>query len=187
MGESASAESLVLTEVPVMNLSAVFRGLGFAAFLGATSVAVAITYTNPTTIKINDSTTPPTTAALYPSTIQVSGFGPGFTISKLTVTIKDFRHHYPDDVDMLLVSPTGQKMVIWSEVGGSGANAVGCMDPACTNSVSGVTITLDDAAAFVLPDSAKLTTGTFRPTNIAAGDTFPGAPTGFVNAAPAGA
>jgi subtilisin-like proprotein convertase family protein len=98
-------------------------------------------------------------ASPYPSNITVSGFT-GIA-NKVTVSLKNFNHTYPDDVDVLLVSPTGQKMIIMSDVGG---------DNAITNNV---TITLDDAAAGLLPNATVITTGTYRPTNIGAGDVFP--------------
>src|SRR3954467_7840117 len=81
-------------------------------------LALADVFSNPAPILIpgagsnGDTTGVP--AGLYPSTINVSGLPP--SIAFLTVTINDFRDHYPDDVDILLVSPTGKKMVIWSDV-----------------------------------------------------------------------
>jgi hypothetical protein len=82
-------------------------------------------------------------ATPYPSQIVVSNMSG--TISKLQVTISQFWHNFPGDVDMLLVSPAGQKMVIWSRAGDSSTNSdfLG----AATN----ITATLDDAALFPLP------------------------------------
>lgn len=82
-------------------------------------------------------------ATPYPSQIVVSNMSG--TISKLQVTISRFWHNFPGDVDMLLVSPAGQKMVIWSRAGDSSTNSdfLG----AATN----ITTTLDDAAVFPLP------------------------------------
>ena len=82
-------------------------------------------------------------ATPYPSQIVVSNMSG--TISKLQLTISQFWHNFPGDVDMLLVSPAGQKMVIWSRAGDSGTNSdfLG----AATN----ITTTLDDAAVFPLP------------------------------------
>jgi len=96
-------------------------------------------------------------ATPYPATVEVSGL-PGNT-TKVTVGLNMFNHTFPDDVDVLLVSPTGQKVVIFSDVGGS-------------TDVVNLNFTLDDAAAMALPDSGPLVSGTFRPTNIGLTDTF---------------
>jgi hypothetical protein len=147
------------------------------------------TFTNAAQVTINDSASPPTLATPYPSDIAVSGLTG--TLTQVTVTINDFRHHFPDDVDMLLVGPTGAKFVMWSDVGG--ITAIGCVDDPCTMSSTGVTITLDDAAASLLPDGTTLADGTFRPSDagIAGQDNFPTACSGAAcdtfGAAPSGA
>src|SRR2546426_3882 len=96
----------------------------------------------------------------YPSTIAVSGIGG--TISNVTVTLRNLSHTYTRDIDVLLVGPTGQKVIIMSDAGGGGAN--------------NVTLTLSDAAAAALPLTAVVS-GTFRPTNYVdgsvGGDNFP--------------
>ena len=117
------------------------------------------TFSNFTPITINDAAA----ATPYPSNIAVAGFPAGSTIDKVTVTIHNFSHTFPQDVDMLLVGPGGQNAIIWSDVGGDfGVSADNLL-----------TITLDDAAASFLPDStSQLTPGTFRPTNIVL-DGFP--------------
>jgi subtilisin-like proprotein convertase family protein len=93
----------------------------------------------------------------YPSTISVSGVAG--TVSKVTVTLTGMSHTFPDDIDILLVSPGGQKMILMSDAGGS-------LD------IVGVNLTFDDAGP-ALPDSAQIVSGTFRPTNFGTGDTFP--------------
>lgn len=85
----------------------------------------------------------------YPSTITVpSGLG---VISKVRVALNGFSHTYPDDVDVLLVGPGGQKALLMSDVGG-GSNAVN------------LTLTFDDAGQ-ALPDEDGLASGTYRPTD----------------------
>jgi hypothetical protein len=75
------------------------------------------------------------------------------------VTLTGLTHTYPSDVDILLVGPAGQKVIIMSDVGGS-------------YDISGVTVTLDDAAASSLTTSI-VTSGTYKPTNLgASSDTF---------------
>ncbi|MBL8196606.1 MAG: hypothetical protein JNM06_22630 [Blastocatellia bacterium] len=96
-------------------------------------------------------------ATPYPATVNVSGLAGNTT--KVTVGLNMFNHTFPDDVDVLLVSPTGQKVVIFSDLGGS------------TDAVN-LNFTLDDAAAMALPDNGPLVSGTFRPTNSGLTDTF---------------
>ncbi len=112
-------------------------------------------------------------ASVYPSTVVVSGAGanPSF----LKVTLNGLTHTYPDDIDVLLVGPGGQNLVVLSDVGGSG-------------DVVGIQVILDDNAAGVPPDGGPLAAGTYRPSNVGAGDAFsapaPAGPHG--NPAPAG-
>jgi subtilisin-like proprotein convertase family protein len=142
--------------------------------LGTTTLATQ-SFSNTTAILIpaGQPTTTSGVATPYPSNITVSGVTA--TVTKVTVELKQFNHTFPDDVDVLLVSPTGQKMIIMADTGGS---------PDAVNA----DITLDDAAAALLPDGTVITTGTFRPTNIGTGDTFaapaPAAP--YLSAATAG-
>jgi hypothetical protein len=95
----------------------------------------------------------------------------------MTLTLNGLTHPRPDDIDILLVSPLGQTLVPMSDTGG-------------VNAVSGVTLTLSDSAASLIPDDTTLVTGTFRPTSVNAlgQNAFPSpAPAGpYNNAAPAG-
>jgi subtilisin-like proprotein convertase family protein len=113
-------------------------------------------------------------ASLYPSSIAVSGITG--TVQRVAVRLKGLNHTFPSDVDMLLVSPTGQKMVILSDTIGS------------TDWVN-ITYLLDDTAAALVPSSGTPVSGTFRPTNIGTGDTFPAPapPAPYQNPATAGA
>src|SRR6185503_15011379 len=72
------------------------------------------------TIPDNASGTP------YPSTITVSGITG--TVTKVTVTLSNMSHTFPDDVDVLLVGPGNKKVMLMSDAGG---------DP----DISGVTLT----------------------------------------------
>ena len=93
----------------------------------------------------------------YPSTIAVAGVAG--TVSKVRVALSGFTHTFPDDVDVLLAGPAGQRIILLSDAGGS-------LD------VNGVNLVFDDAGAAV-PDSAQIVSGTFRPTNFGTGDVFP--------------
>ncbi|MEX2406546.1 MAG: protein kinase, partial [Actinomycetota bacterium] len=88
------------------------------------------------------------TANPYPSTIEVSGATD--TISRLTVTLTGFSHAFPEDVDVLLVGPSGANAVLMADVGGG-------------NRVRDLTLTFDDAATAGLPDRGRISPGTFLP------------------------
>jgi subtilisin-like proprotein convertase family protein len=69
-------------------------------------------------------------------------------------------HTFPDDIDVLLVGPGGQKLLLMSDAGGS--------DDLANN-----TYTFDDTAAATLADGALNASGTYKPSNFGTGDTFP--------------
>lgn len=97
-------------------------------------------------------------ATPYSSDRSVVGL-PG-TVTKATVTLTNFSHTAPDDVDLLLVAPNGRRVTLLSDVGGS-------------TEVGNLNITFDDTAASNLPDNGPLTSGTFKPTDFEPGDAFP--------------
>jgi subtilisin-like proprotein convertase family protein len=123
--------------------------------------AWAVVFTNANPITINDAQTVGV-ANPYPSNINVSGLTGNIT--NITVTLDNFNHTFPDDLDVLLVGPTGSNLVIWSDAGGSvdSANA---------------TITFDDNAAATIPDSptggSGVGSGSYKPSQFVAGDTYP--------------
>jgi uncharacterized repeat protein (TIGR01451 family) len=92
------------------------------------------TYCNPGAI-----TTPVTLGAAtpYPSNIFVTGAPT--TLGDVNVQLKNVTHPFPEDMDMLLVGPAGQNLVLVSDAGNGSSPA------------NNVTLTLDDAAASVLP------------------------------------
>jgi subtilisin-like proprotein convertase family protein len=98
----------------------------------------------------------------YPSQISVSGLQG--VVSKISVRLNNFYHPRPSDVDVLLVGPAGQTVLLLSDVGGTTA----------IPSASAVTLTFDDAATASLA-ATPLVTGTYKPTDLAgATDTFGG-------------
>ncbi len=111
-------------------------------------------FSNAAPITINDLSP----ATPYPSVINVAGLGG--SVSQVTVTLANLSHPSPDDLDLLLVGPTGQKLVLMSDAGGF-------------TTISNVTLTFDDAAAAFLPDSTPIVSGTNKPTNFLTGDAFP--------------
>jgi len=126
-----------------------------ATFLSAAgdSAAHAADFTNNQPITVADlgRTTP------YPSKLGVSGVGPQAT--KVTLTI-DLAHSAKSDIEMLLVAPEGQKVLVMSDV--------------AETTRAPVKWTFDDAAAGGLGcgDAAPQSpSGTYRPTNC---ERFPG-------------
>src|SRR5262249_21142388 len=66
-------------------------------------------------------------------------------------------HTYPADVDVLLVGPSGQKAMIFSDVGGGG-------------DINNVNLTFSDAAAAALTASGQIASGTYKPSNVEPGE-----------------
>ncbi|MFM6064948.1 MAG: hypothetical protein ACKPAE_21800, partial [Microcystis panniformis] len=118
------------------------------------------TYTQASTINISDNTA----ANPYLSSLTLSGVNG--TITGVTVTLYNINHTYPDDIDILLVGPQGQTVILMSDVGGS-------------TDLSGINLTFDDNVVNSLPDDTAIASGTYKPTNIGTGDIFgTPAPTG---------
>jgi len=94
-------------------------------------------------------------ATPYPSVIDVSGVTG--LISKVTVTLTNMNHTYPDGIGMLLVGPAGQSTLLMSHCGGDGA-------------ISNVSLTFNDSASNFLPVTpqipvgVQIVSGTFKPT-----------------------
>jgi subtilisin-like proprotein convertase family protein len=131
--------------------------VSFTVRIGGTDTNVS-TFSNATAVTIPATGTGTSTGAPatpYPSTIEVSGLSG--TVSKVRATLTGFSHTFPSDIDVLLVGPGGQKLLLMSDVGGS------------TDAVN-ATLTFDDGAAAI---GATVVSGTFRPTNSGTGDVFP--------------
>lgn len=132
------------------------------------TLAFGGTFTNTGTITIRDSfSSDPYKASPYPSSISVTGIAdPIFSVS---VTLNGFSHTAASDVDILLVGPAGQTLLMMSDVPGYD----GPFD-----------LTFTDSAAGSLPPNFG--SGTYLPTNTNDGssDTFPSpAPAGPYGAA----
>lgn len=114
-------------------------------------------------------------AAIYPSIINVSGLTGN--INKLIVTLIPQQHANQGDLDILLVGPQGQALVLLSDANGDPDN------PFLFNRI----LNFDDAATDTIFDGRALFDGTYRPVNYGGGDSFPTpAPTNFQSPAPAG-
>ncbi len=119
------------------------------------AAAGPISFCNPATITINQSGA----ATPYPSQITVSGIPSG--PFRVTATLNGISHGVPADVDILLVGPGGQNVVLMSDARGSA-------------DMQNITLTFDDNAAAQLPETGALPGGTFKPTNLGSGDFFQG-------------
>lgn len=138
------------------NLGTVMKTFQLGANVNSTS-----TFSNATAIVIPATGTGASAgspANPYPSTISVAGLTG--TVTKVTATLKSMNHTFPDDIDVLLVGPGGQRVLLMSDAGGS---------PDLVNN----TYTFDDSAAASMADSALSPSGTYKPTNFGTGDLFP--------------
>ncbi|MBH9576609.1 PEP-CTERM sorting domain-containing protein [Inhella proteolytica] len=84
----------------------------------------------------------------YPLVIEAGGG----TIVDVDVKLKGLWHTYPDDLDILLVGPQGQQVMLMSDVGGQ-------------FDVFGVHLVFDDDAADSIPDKDQLLSGTYKPSD----------------------
>ena len=111
----------------------------------------------------------------YPSNITVTGMSG--TVRDVSIRLNKIQHDSTSEIDMLLVSPTGQKFIVMSDVG-SGLSLR-----------TAQTLTLTDYALTNLPvSSIEIPSGNYKPTNSGANDGFPSpAPTSpHGNPVPAG-
>lgn len=94
----------------------------------------------------------------YPAPIVVADM-PDVT-TRVVVTLSALSHAWPDDLEVLLVGPGGQHVLLLSDAGGS-ADAVNA------------TIVFDASASETVPDAGPLVAGTYRPSAYVDGDAFP--------------
>jgi len=134
------------------------NGLGLGTFVSSTAA-----FTNSTRL-----TTPGSgskgDASIYPSLIQVSGVTG--IVSRVSLTLSGLSHGAVNDLDVLLVGPSGQSVLVMSDVG--------------SGTVSNLTLVFDDAALLNLPPSGSVLSGTYKPTNFdTTSDSFsPSTPSG---------
>lgn len=125
-------------------------GFNYDNIVANFTLGTSSTGASATPIVIPDVDFEPITASPYPSIVNISGLTG--IVSRVTLTLSNISHTFPDDLDMLLVAPSGQAAVIWSDAGGG-------------NALTNVTVTLDDNAFVALPNSLEITNGVYRPTN----------------------
>jgi hypothetical protein len=96
------------------------------------------------------------------SQIEVSGAASA--VGNVRVTLYDVSAGFAGDVDVLLVGPQGQSLILMSDAGGSDGLSL----PA--------TLTFTDNAAAGIPNSGLIASGKYKPTNLAPDpDIFPAA------------
>jgi Ca2+-binding RTX toxin-like protein len=120
-----------------------------AVLVAAPAAAAQTTFSNNTPITIPDSGP----ATPYPSAINVSGLSANVT--DVDVTLNNVTHTFADDLDILLVGPQGQKMIVMSDAGDG--NLAGVTD---------TTLTFDDSAPGSVPDAAPPAPGSYQPTDV---------------------
>lgn len=94
----------------------------------------------------------PAKATPYSSDINVAGMSG--TVTKVTVTLTNINHTFPDDLDVLLVGPGGENCLVLSDVGGG-------------RDLINTTVTLDQTASLTMPDDTLIDNGKYKPTNLA--------------------
>jgi len=97
-------------------------------------------------------------ASPYPVPIAVSGLSG--KVTDVNLKLNSVSHTWPDDLDMVLVSPSGASVLVMSDVCGSG-------------DLVGVNFTIDDQAPAPLTVAGPCVSGTYQVSNSGAADVFP--------------
>ncbi len=149
LASGSNGTRLTVTLLLTNNLGVFLGDVTFSYTIGRAMIPFA----NSDVITLPDSGV----ASPYPSTLTVSGFGGPLT--RLTVTLYNVSHDYPDDLDIVLVAPDGRNVMLMSDAGNGGSGTA--------NAMHNLTITFDDAAAFAIPDFGVISNGTYRCGNYA--------------------
>lgn len=125
----------------------------------AGSALAASSFSNPTPLTVPGPGAPLGTASPYPSTIKVAGLrGP---ITDVSVTLHKFGHTRPQDVDILLISPSGTRVIIMSDA---------CGD----DDVEDYTWVFNQSTPKAIPQGSDCGDFGYRPANYGTPDSFPG-------------
>jgi uncharacterized repeat protein (TIGR01451 family) len=157
-GSAAQSFSFTGRGFPGATITVVLSLMDNAYSLGDVSfpftISTLLSFTNKALITIPDSGP----ATPYPAVIAVSASNG--VIGSVTASLQGFTHSFPQDVNVLLTSPSGQQTLLMGHVGSS-------------YSVSNLVLDFDDAAPNFL-SAGILLSGTNHPTEIGAFDVFPG-------------
>ncbi|MBK9215519.1 MAG: carboxypeptidase regulatory-like domain-containing protein [Chloracidobacterium sp.] len=138
----------LLTELPNQTVNLTLTG----ANLGTPNTAVltindtATQYESPGPIILGPGPLAPEVA------VPIVVSGAPVIIGSMRVTLYDYSHTNPENVDALLVGPSGQAFVMMADAGGNSATGP-------------VTLSFRDAGPVLLADNGPLTTGQFEPTS----------------------
>jgi uncharacterized repeat protein (TIGR01451 family) len=143
---------------PGSTITAVLSLMDNSYSLGTVSfpfiIATPLSFSNSALITIPDSGP----ATPYPAVIAVSTTNG--VIGQVTASLQGFTHSFPHDVNVLLVSPSGQQTVLMAHAGGP-------------SSVTNLVLDFDDSSTNVLSE-IPLVSGTYHPGQIPPLDSFPG-------------
>ncbi|MEO6033682.1 MAG: Ig-like domain-containing protein, partial [Verrucomicrobiota bacterium] len=81
-------------------------------------------------------------------------------VTKATVSLVNLSHTFPEDIEILLVAPNNQTVLLMSHAGGG-------------NAISNVNLTFDSTAGGALSSSSKIVSGTYFPTNYGDSSSLP--------------
>ncbi|MBK8811167.1 MAG: VCBS repeat-containing protein [Acidobacteria bacterium] len=95
-------------------------------------------------------TNPPGVPSNYPSIADINSLSG--TVTKVRVTLTNFTHTFPGDLDILLVGPNGQRTILMSDAGGGNPG------------VTGRTYIFDQSAAANFPTTSA-PSGIYKPFN----------------------
>jgi uncharacterized repeat protein (TIGR01451 family) len=119
------------------------------------TVAGTGSFYSPSALTIRDGA-----AALpYPSSITI--FGLTGVVDTVTVSLLGLYHSFPADVQAMVMSPDGRAVLLMAGAGGG-------------QDAQSVTLQFADSATNSLPLDEPLASGSFKPTNLAANNQFPG-------------
>jgi subtilisin-like proprotein convertase family protein len=116
---------------------------------------------NFTPIAVTESTTASSTSEITLSDWKAK-------IGRVRVTLADVSHPNPDQLDVVLVGPTGVKVPIMGQAGGA-------------NALNRTRLTFSDLAAANLPDDTQIATGEYKPTDYVPATELPGLPGPYAN------
>jgi large repetitive protein len=121
-------------------------------------VTAQTTFSNGASISCGTSFGGATNGSPYPSNITASGMSG--VISNVTVTLTNVSHTNPDDIDVVVQSPSGVNVVLMSDAGGTG-------------DITNRTYTFSMAAASNMSDGSSNAAGSYKPTNYETTDNWP--------------
>lgn len=150
----AVAAALICAAFNTTTLAQTQESEGVVTFDGLSRPATSISALTPTVVPATGTSG---IAGPYPVSLAVAGVP--WTIGRIAVRVNNISHTNPGNLDVLLVSPTGQKVMLMSDVGGS-------------HDLEHATLTFQFGAP-TLPADAQIVSGTYAPTDLEPGESLP--------------